>query len=87
LRESTYHFWVEALNGMVKQVAYLVAICNMGLEFLIILIFLSGRFKKRNENTQLTRERISRRMQIERHDLIAGLLKKDDTVFFNLFIL
>jgi hypothetical protein len=80
LRNSKYHSWVAALNGMARQGSYLVALANIGFEWLIDLIFTSGNLSKRNANAKLTREKLSRRMTVERNDFIGTLLKDDGKV-------
>ncbi|KAI9162762.1 isotrichodermin C-15 hydroxylase [Paramyrothecium foliicola] len=78
LRNSKYHTWVAALNGMARQGTYLVVLGNMGFEWLVTWLFTSGRLAKRNKNASLTREKLIRRMKATRHDLVAGLLKNDE---------
>ncbi|KAF4986774.1 hypothetical protein FGRMN_10681 [Fusarium graminum] len=43
-------------------------------EWLVSLLFTMGRLKRRNQNTELVREKLHRRMQIERNDLVGALL-------------
>ncbi|XPS69788.1 hypothetical protein M3J09_002040 [Ascochyta lentis] len=78
LENSAYHSWISALNRMTRQGAYFVVLGNMGFEWLVTLLFKTGRLTSRNKNSNLISEKLLRRMQIQRHDFIEALLGENE---------
>lgn len=80
LENSSYHSWISALNRMTRQGAYFVVLGNMGFEWLVTLLFKTGRLTSRNKNSDIVTEKLLRRMQIQRHDFVDALLRNTGKV-------
>jgi averantin hydroxylase len=80
LTQSDYHPWCAALSGMARQLAILLAIANLGFEWVVTMLLISGNLAKRNKNQEITREKLLRRMSNRRNDLLTALLDNWDKV-------
>ncbi|POS72720.1 isotrichodermin C-15 hydroxylase [Diaporthe helianthi] len=78
LEQSDYHPWCAALSGMAQQIAVLLAMSNLGFEWLVSAMVIAGKLTNRNKNAEITREKLRRRMKVQRTDLLTGILDNWD---------
>lgn len=83
LEASDYHPWVRIITDSIRQGAYLQAVSNVGLRGLSTFLVNSGVLRKRTEHQMLVANKLKQRMEqdMERPDLIEGLIRKKDTLF------
>ncbi|KAI1153547.1 cytochrome p450 monooxygenase [Nemania diffusa] len=82
LENSSYHPWVEAITGNLKDNAVMRGFLQFFSPSLIFRFFRLGLFKGRNAHMSYTKDKLHSRLEMEadRPDFIEGLLKKRDTL-------
>lgn len=80
LDRAEEHPWVGAVNGSIKTMVVGLSISYLGLDSFLTPLLRRIFMKKRTEHDKRTRDKVTRRMEmdVERPDLIEGLLKKKD---------
>ncbi|KAI3320822.1 cytochrome p450 monooxygenase [Xylariaceae sp. AK1471] len=80
LQRESYHPWVKAITGNLKDLATMRSILQFIPPSLVFRLFQLGFFKGRKNHMAYAREKLRKRIEIEgeRPDFIEGLLKKKD---------
>lgn len=76
---AQYHPWVAAINETIRTAAFIQAMKYVGFESVLDMIIKYAMAARKHHNEK-TRQKLLRRMEldVERPDLIEGLLKKKD---------
>ncbi|GAP85672.1 putative cytochrome P450 [Rosellinia necatrix] len=82
LENASYHPWVEAITGNLKDTAMMRGIIQFISPTLVFKLFRLGIFKGRKAHVNYTKDKVRGRMAMtaERPDFMEGLLKKRDTL-------
>lgn len=82
LESASYHPWVEAITGNLRDTAFMRGYTQFISPSLVFKLFKLGIFKGRSAHVNYTKDKLRRRieMKTERPDFIDGLLKKRDVL-------